>query len=139
MKTVLITGCSSGVGLSLSILLGLNNFKVYATLRNLNGAQELEKAIKENNLSEKVLIRALDVCKAETIELVVKEIIQNEGRIDVLVNNAGYSLVGTIEMLSLEKCRQQFETNFFGVISTMKAVLPYMRSQTSGTIVNIST
>lgn len=135
MKVVLITGCSTGIGLTTAVLLAKNKYKVYGTMRDLSKKDNLKNAKKAN---AKLEIKQLDVTDETSIKKIVKEIIKKEGRINVLINNAGYGLRGTVETITLEEAKQQFETNVFGVIRVTQEVLPYMRKQKSGHIINIS-
>ena len=133
---VLITGSSSGIGLATSLYLARRGYTVWATMRNLEKAGELRKIIESERLP--IEIAQLDVCDDSSVKAAVTQILQKSGRIDVLVNNAGYGLRGAIEEVSLDEWKAQFETNFFGVIRVTQAVLPQMRAQRSGAIVNVS-
>jgi len=135
-KVAIVTGSSRGIGYETSITLARNGFLTYATMRNL----EKEKNIRLISEREKITLKTLqlDVTDSTLVNNAVKSIMNETGRIDVLVNNAGYGLVGAFEELSIDEIRQQFETNFFGVIRVTQAVLPIMREQKSGIIVNIS-
>jgi NAD(P)-dependent dehydrogenase (short-subunit alcohol dehydrogenase family) len=106
---------------------------VVLTARNPELIQDLAASFPENTLAVQ-----LDVTKPEEIQAAVKQAIAKFGRIDVLVNNAGYGILGAIEEVSNAEVRRQFETNFFGVLEVLRTVLPYMRQQGSGHIVNIS-
>jgi len=132
----LITGSSSGIGLATSLYLARRGYTVWATMRNLEKASELRKIIESERLP--IELAQLDVCDDSSVKEAVAQILQKSGRIDVLVNNAGYGLRGAIEEVSLDEWKRQFETNFFGVIRVTQAVLPQMRAQRSGAIVNIS-
>jgi NAD(P)-dependent dehydrogenase (short-subunit alcohol dehydrogenase family) len=132
----LITGSSSGIGLATSLYLARRGYTVWATMRNLEKASELRKIIEAERLP--IELAQLDVCDDSSVKEAVAQILQKSGRIDVLVNNAGYGLRGAIEEVSLDEWKRQFETNFFGVIRVTQAVLPQMRAQRSGAIVNIS-
>jgi len=107
-------------------------------MRNLDKATKLREEVAAANVESKVRFLSLDVVDANSINAAVKKIIEDDGRIDVLVNNAGYSVFGGVEMVSNEVMREQFDTNFFGAVMCMKAVLPHMRAQRSGKIINIS-
>jgi len=133
---VLITGSSSGIGLATSLYLARRGYTVWATMRNLEKAGELRKIIESERLP--IEIAQLDVCDDSSVKEAVTQIVQRSGRIDVLVNNAGYGLRGAIEEVSLDEWKRQFETNFYGVIRVTQAVLPQMRAQRSGAIVNVS-
>ncbi len=126
-KVVLITGGSSGIGKSIGEFLSEKGFKVYGTSRNPNNYPE-----------SKFPILSLDVAKNDTILETVNTIINAEGRIDVLVNNAGAGITGPIEEIPEEEIKANFETNFFGPIKVIKTVLPQMRKQQSGLIINIT-
>jgi NAD(P)-dependent dehydrogenase (short-subunit alcohol dehydrogenase family) len=132
----LITGSSSGIGLATSLYLARRGYTVWATMRNLEKASELRKIIESERLP--IELAQLDVCDDSSVKETIMQILQKSGRIDVLVNNAGYGLRGAIEEVSLDEWKRQFETNFYGVIRVTQAVLPQMRAQRSGAIVNIS-
>lgn len=135
-RTVLVTGCSSGIGLATCHVLSLNNFMTYGTVRNLSKAKKIQDLINRENLSLKIL--RLDVNDNQSIKLAVKKILTDTGRIDVLINNAGYGMFGPVEEITTQEVKKQFETNFFGTIRLIKAIVPIMRKQGNGTIVNIS-
>ncbi|MCL6642020.1 MAG: SDR family oxidoreductase [Candidatus Bipolaricaulota bacterium] len=132
----LITGSSSGIGLETSVYLARRGYTVWATMRNLEKAVELRKIIESERLP--IELAQLDVCNDSSVKVAITQIVQKSGRIDVLVNNAGYGLRGASEEVSLDEWKAQFETNFFGAIRVTQAVLPQMRAQRSGAIVNIS-
>jgi len=134
--TVLVTGCSSGIGLATCHVLSRNNFMTYGTVRNLSKAKKIQDLINRENLSLKIL--RLDVNDNQSIKLAVKKILADIGRIDVLINNAGYGMFGPVEEITTQEVKKQFETNFFGTIRLIKALVPIMRKQGNGTIVNIS-
>lgn len=135
-RTVLVTGCSSGIGLATCHVLSRNNFMTYGTVRNLSKAKKIQDLINMENLSLKIL--RLDVNDNQSIKLAVKKILTETGRIDVLINNAGYGMFGPVEEITTQEVKKQFETNFFGTIRLIKAIVPIMRKQGNGTIVNIS-
>jgi short-subunit dehydrogenase len=135
-QVAIITGCSSGIGYETSILLAKNGFKTYATMRNVEKGDKLKDIVEKENLDLKII--KLDVTDDYSIKNAINEIIQETSRIDILVNNAGNNIAGTVEDLSIEEFKEQFETNFFGLVRVTKAVLPIMRNQNSGIIVNIS-
>ena len=126
-KVVLITGASSGIGKAAAEFLSAKGFRVYGTGRN-----------PKNNENNGYSLLPLDVTKPETISLAINLILEKEGRLDVLVNNAGMGITGPIEDTPTSEMRKVFETNFFGAIDVMKAVLPQMRKQKSGTIINVT-
>jgi NAD(P)-dependent dehydrogenase (short-subunit alcohol dehydrogenase family) len=136
MKSVLITGCSSGFGMLAAVTAAKNGFRVFATMRNLGKRQRLDAALAKAGVTAEVL--ALDVTSAESIEAAVRAMLEKAGRIDALVNNAGGAIGGFVEDVSLDEYRRQFDTNFFGLVAMTKAVLPHMRRQRSGRIVNLS-
>ncbi len=135
-RTGLVTGCSSGIGLATCHVLSRNNFMTYGTVRNLSKAKKIQDLINRENLSMKIL--RLDVNDNQSIKLAVKKILTDTGRIDVLINNAGYGMFGPVEEITTQEIKKQFETNFFGAIRLIKAIVPIMRKQGNGTIVNIS-
>jgi short-subunit dehydrogenase len=135
-QVVLITGCSSGIGYETALMLARNGFHTFATMRNTKKSDSLEEIIKKERLD--LIIRELDVNDDTSIENTINCIKREANRIDVLINNAGYGLVGFFEDLTLDEIRNQFETNFFGVLNMTKKIIPIMRSQKSGTIINIS-
>ena len=126
-KVVLITGGSSGIGKSIGEFLKAKGFIVYGTSRNPE---------KYNN-SEFPLV-ALDVTKIETITTCINQVLEKESKIDVLVNNAGAGITGPLEEIPDVEIKRNFETNLFGPINVIKAVLPTMRKQKSGLIINIT-
>jgi len=135
-KVAVVTGSSTGIGFETSLLLSRNGFYTYATMRNLNKSQRINDVAKSENLPLKVL--QLDVTDDRSVKDAIKQIKDESSRIDILVNNAGYGVMGAVEDLSLEEFKSQFETNFFGVIRVTKEVIPIMRNQGSGNIINVS-
>jgi NAD(P)-dependent dehydrogenase (short-subunit alcohol dehydrogenase family) len=135
-KVAIVTGSSSGIGLESALLLARNGYNTYATMRS----PEKDTSIKTAGQKEGLPIRAvqLDVTDDSSVKNAVDHIISEAGRIDVLVNNAGYSLGGALEDLSMEEIKSQYETNLFGLIRVIQAVLPTMRKQRSGRILNLS-
>ena len=130
MKTVLITGCSSGIGAASAKYFADREWNVVATMRN-PAASALKKA-------PNFKLFALDVTDSGSIEKAVGQAIATFGTIDALVNNAGYGLYGPFETASRDAIEKQFKTNVFGLFDVTRAVLPTMRAQRSGVIVNIS-
>jgi NAD(P)-dependent dehydrogenase (short-subunit alcohol dehydrogenase family) len=126
-KVVLITGGSSGIGKSIGEFLHNRGFIVYGTSRN-----------PEKITNSLFPLLALDVRNVESIQNAVATIISKSGRVDVVINNAGVGITGPIEEIPTEEIKNNFETNLFGPIEVMKAVLPQMRSQKSGLIINIT-
>ena len=135
-KLAVVTGSSSGIGYETSLLLARNQIKTYATMRNMSKSEGLIKIASDENLP--LNVAQLDVNDDLSVNKAIDKIVKDNDIIDVLVNNAGYDLFGPLEESSLEEIKQQFETNFFGVIRTTKAVIPTMRKQGKGTIINVS-
>ena len=135
-KTVLVTGCSSGIGYATCLMFARNNFATYGSARDLSKAERIQEITNREKLPLKII--RLDVNEDESIRIAIQEIISDSGRIDILINNAGYGMFGPIEEISIEEIKEQFETNFFGTIRLIKAIVPIMRKQRNGTIVNIS-
>ena len=135
-KVALVTGSSSGIGFETSLALAREGYYTYATMRDVKKGNTIKDVAKKENLKVEVL--ALDVDKDETIHNCVNQIVKEKNGIDVLVNNAGYGLFGCLEDISMEELKAQFETNFFGVVRMLQAVLPVMRKQKSGIVVNVS-
>ncbi len=135
-RNVLITGTSSGVGLEASLLFAQKGYKVYASMRNLAKATALKEKIEEAHLDIEIL--ELDVTKVDSIKKAVETIIEKDGQIDVLVNNAGAGFAKTTEQASEEEIRWVTDVNYHGVVFCTQAVLPYMRKQRSGQIISIT-
>jgi NAD(P)-dependent dehydrogenase (short-subunit alcohol dehydrogenase family) len=129
-KAVLITGCSSGIGYATAERLADVGWKVYATARNVEKIAPLE--------GHGCMLLPLDVTDEDSMRRAVEEIEQREGAVGVLVNNAGFSQSGAVEAVPMEKVRAQFETNVFGLVQMCQLVLPGMRRQEYGRIVNLS-
>ncbi len=126
-KTALVTGASSGIGEATAERLAMAGYKVYGTSR---------RAAKASQRSFELL--PLDVTSSESVETTVKEVLRLEGRIDLLVNNAGFGIApAAAEESSIEQARSIFETNFFGIVRMTRAVVPHMRRQRAGRIINI--
>jgi len=126
-KVILITGASSGIGKAIATFLAEKGCKVYGTSRNPKHTDQFSFEL-----------IALDVLKTETIAAAIAFIIEKEGRFDVLVNNAGMGIAGPVEETPTDEMKAVFNTNFFGAIEVMKGVLPQMRKQNFGTIINIT-
>ncbi len=136
-KVAIVTGSSTGIGYETSLVLARDGFITYATMRNLSKAEGIKSVASKENLP--IHIKQLDVTDDASVKNAVEAISsETGGRIDVLVNNAGYGLNGAFEDLSMDEIKAQYETNVFGLIRATQAVLPTMRRQKSGTIVNIS-
>ncbi|XP_033110544.1 estradiol 17-beta-dehydrogenase 1-like [Anneissia japonica] len=139
-RTVLITGCSSGIGLAAAVVLAKQpdaKFKVYATMRNTGKKEELEKAGRDC-LDKTLFIRALDVNDAKTFKPVLDEIINSDGKLDILINNAGQGMLVISETAPVEGVRQVFNTNVIGLFQLTQAVIPIMKKQQSGHIINVT-
>ncbi len=132
----LITGSSSGFGLLTALELAHAGFRVYATMRNLEKKDRLLAAAEKEKVSVEIL--ELDVTNTASVRGTVEEVQKREGQIDLLVNNAGYAIGGFFETLKDEEIRAQLETNFYGCINMIREVLPLMRTQRSGTLINVS-
>jgi NAD(P)-dependent dehydrogenase (short-subunit alcohol dehydrogenase family) len=135
-RVAVVTGTSSGIGQEISLTLARNGFLTYATMRNLNKSGNIKSLAERENLPLKIAM--FDVTDDISVKNAIQSITAEASRIDVLVNNAGYGLVGAFEDLAMEEIKAQYETNLFGVIRVTQAVLPIMRQQKSGMIVNIS-
>ena len=137
-KIALITGSSSGFGLLTSIEMAKAGFRVVATMRDLGRRERLDQAAAAAGVAERIDVRALDVTRFDGLGSFVQALVRDHGRLDVLVNNAGFAVAGFAEDIQLEELRLQFETNFFGTVAMTKAVLPTMRQQRSGHIIQMS-
>jgi NAD(P)-dependent dehydrogenase (short-subunit alcohol dehydrogenase family) len=135
-NVALVTGSSSGIGFETAILLARNGFHTYASMRNLEKSKDITQITSKEKLPLQVV--QLDVNDEMSVKKAIDKIESEQGKINVLVNNAGYVLLGPVEQLSIKEFKEQFETNFFGVVRVIQAVLPTMRRQRGGTIVNIS-
>ncbi|MEI8011758.1 MAG: SDR family NAD(P)-dependent oxidoreductase [Candidatus Omnitrophota bacterium] len=135
---IIITGCSSGFGLLASARLSAAGHRVHACVRDLKKCEALHAETASRGGSSKLSIHVMNVADPVSIKAAVAEVISCEGVIDVLINNAGFGIGGFFEDLSDEDWRQQFDTNFFGVLNVTREVLPFMRRHRSGRIINIS-
>ena len=129
-RTAIVTGSSSGIGEAAVRALLAQGYRVHAGARRVGKMECLREA--------GAVVHALDVTDETSIGAVVTSIMENEGRLDVLVNNAGFGVYGSIEEVSIEEARRQFEVNLFGIARLTQLILPIMREQESGTIINIS-
>lgn len=140
-KTVLVTGSSSGFGKAIAETLARRNYQVFASMRNANtrnsGARDelLELAAHEGLLLNVI---DLDVTDDDSVERAVQGVIADAGKIDILINNAGYALWGLAETFPVEQAKRIFDTNFFGIVRMNRAVLPYMRQQREGLILHVT-
>ena len=136
-KVAIITGSSTGIGFETSLILARNGFHTYATMRKLEvGSKQITDISKNENLPLQAV--QLDVDNDKSVIDAINRIVMEKDRIDVVVNNAGYALIGAFEENSMEEIKAQFETNFFGAVRIMQVVIPIMRKQRSGRIVNIT-
>lgn len=137
-KTALVTGSSSGIGLLTCVELARAGFRVVASMRDLGRRQHLDEAAAQAGLAGGLDVRRLDITEGEQIPGFIAQLERDYGRLDVLVNNAGFAVAGFAEDLLLEEVRAQFETNFFAQVAVTKAVLPLMRRQRCGHIILVS-
>lgn len=136
-SVAIVTGSSSGIGFETSLTLARNGFYTYATVRKLDdGSIPITDIAKKEDLSLQTI--QLDVNNEQSVIDGVNRISEEKGRIDVVVNNAGYALMGALEETSMDEIKAQFETNFFGALRVMQAVIPTMRKQRRGKIVNVT-
>jgi len=135
MKSVLVTGTSKGIGFETVLSFARGGYKVFATMRNLEAATILKNHIADESLS--VTIYKMDVDSDESVKHCIETIIKEHGTIDVLVNNAGIERHGSIEELPMADFKAVMETNYFGVIRCIQAVLPQMRENKNGCIINV--
>jgi len=137
-KVAVITGSSSGIGLLTALEFAANGYLVVATMRDVSRSGRLEEEAQKAGVRERLDLRRLDVTEFDSLTRAVEEIVRHHGRVDVLVNNAGFSVAGFAEDMTLDELRHQLETNFFGNVAMAKAVLPVMRRQKSGHIINVT-
>ena len=137
-KIAVVTGSSSGIGLVTSVELALNGYRVVATMRDLGRSGRLEEAAQKAGVRERLDLRRVDITEIDSLAHTVDRMVSDHGRIDVLVNNAGFGTGGFSEDMSLPELRHQMETNFFGNVAMTKVVLPVMRKQRSGHIIQIT-
>lgn len=135
-KVILITGASTGIGFETALLLAEKGHKVYASMRNLEKKTPLEAEAAKRNVQLNIL--QLDVQDESSIEACIAKILESEKTIDVLINNAGAGFIKPMEQASMDEIKQVIDVNFYGPIRCSKAVLPLMRKQRSGHIINIS-
>ncbi|NJK31408.1 MAG: SDR family NAD(P)-dependent oxidoreductase [Deltaproteobacteria bacterium] len=137
--TALVTGSSSGFGLLTCVALHARGFKVYASMRDPERSGPLREALEDSGFgASRVEIVALDVTSAEQSEALVERILDAEGAVDVLVNNAGMMVMGFAEDIDEATLREQFETNFFGLVRLTRMLLPAMRERRWGRVINVS-
>ena len=135
-KVALVSDSSAGIGHETALVLSRNGYDTYAGIRDLTLARELLHVAKEEKLPLRIV--QLDVNSDSSVNLGVKKVLREQNRIDLLVNNLGYILLGCFEDVSMNEMKAQFETNFYGTVRTAQAVLPVMRKHRSGIIINIS-
>jgi len=135
-KVAIVTGSSSGIGYETTLALARDGFYTFATVRSAKKAQKILEVTKKEKLNIEII--ELDIDDEKSIKLAFEKIFSKKQRIDVLVNNAGWALFGSLEDVPIKDFRLQFETNFFGIINIIQRVAPIMRKQGSGIIVNIS-
>ncbi|HLL61370.1 MAG TPA: SDR family oxidoreductase [Candidatus Nitrosocosmicus sp.] len=137
-KIVLITGCASGFGFLTALKFARNGFETFASVRNIKseGVKELEKISKEENLALHII--EIDVTSDVSVKKGIDIIKKKTKRIDILVNNAGFGFLGPIEEFTIEEIKQQYETNIFGTLRMIKEVVPMMRKNKHGMIINLS-
>ena len=135
-KVILVTGASTGIGLETAVQLAEQGHRVYATMRKLSKRSLLDQEAERRKVKLNVL--QLDVQEEKSITACIAEILSSEQRIDVLINNAGAGFIKPMEQASMEEIQQVMDVNFYGPIRCCKAVMPYMRKQKSGHIINIS-
>ncbi|XP_051982109.1 retinol dehydrogenase 8-like [Xyrauchen texanus] len=137
-KVVMVTGCSSGIGLHIAVMLARDEMKRYyviATMRDLNRKDKLVE-MAGDTYGKTLTVLTLDVCSDESVKLCINSV--KDRRIDVLINNAGIGLVGPVESISIDDMKKVFETNFYGVVRMIKEVIPDMKKRRSGHIIVIS-
>ena len=135
-RVAVVTGSSTGLGFETSLMLAGNGYFTYATMRDIQKSKEIERIAQQENLPIRII--EMDVDNDNSVKTTIEKIISERNRIDILVNNAGYGLFGALEDLPMEEIKRQYETNVFGVIRVSQNVLPIMRSQRDGIIINIS-
>lgn len=136
-KIAIVTGTSSGFGMLCAVELAKAGFEVISTVRSLDKAENLLRLAEEQGVSDFIQLQTLDVTSEESVRFFA-DYLSKFSRLDVLVNNAGFALGGFCEELSVDEYRLQFETNVFGVIAVTQAVLPIMRKNRTGRIINMS-
>lgn len=136
MARVLVTGCSSGIGLETALTFARSGHKVYATMRNLDRATALRQRLQAEGLPGSIL--QMDVDSDDSVATTIAEVQSRDGALDVLVNNAGIERLGSIEEAPLENFRAAMETNYFGALRCIRACMPDMRKRRSGLIINVT-
>ncbi len=136
MKSVIITGANRGIGLETSLSFARKGYKVFATMRKPDSAKILQQKIEKESLP--ITMHQMDVDSDESVKKTIGKILKDNGAVDVLVNNAGIERHGTIEDMEISQFKEVMETNYFGIIRCVKAVLGSMREHGSGCIINVS-
>ena len=136
-KVILVTGCSSGIGLESAILCAKNGHTVYATVRNASRASQLQTRIKDENL-DNIKVLEMDVSSTLSMDNALSETIAKSGKIDVLFNNAGFMIMGSLEDLTMSEIQSQIDTDLMGPIYLTKNVIPHMHGTKNGLIINMS-
>jgi NAD(P)-dependent dehydrogenase (short-subunit alcohol dehydrogenase family) len=137
-KIAIVTGSSSGIGLLTTVELARNGYRVAATMRDLGRSSRLEEAAQKAGVRDRLDLRRVDITEIDSLPGAVQAIVRDHGRVDLLVNNAGFSSAGFVEDTQLHELRHQMETNFFGNVAMTKAVLPTMRKQRLGHILQVT-
>ncbi|WP_458745370.1 SDR family oxidoreductase [Candidatus Nitrosocosmicus sp. T] len=135
-KVAVVTGSSTGIGLETSLALARNGYLTCATMRDLQKSNKIESVAQKENIPIKVF--EMNVDNDNSVKTAITKIINEYGRIDILINNAGYGLFGAMEDFTMDEIKKQFETNVFGVMRVIRNVLPTMRQQKGGIIINVS-
>lgn len=139
IRNALITGTSSGIGMVTSVEMARQGYHVIASMRDTGKAERLLKLATESGVSERIEIMELDLSiGSEAIESTILDVIERKGHLDVLVNNAGITEVGPVEMVRDDQWRRVMETNFFGALSCIRAVIPHFRERHAGYVINVS-
>ncbi len=136
MSTILITGCSTGIGFATAEVLARNGHTVYATMRNPQRSPELGQLAERDNLP--IIVLPMDVDSDASVTSTIAGVLAQAGHIDVLVNNAGVASSGAVEEIPIDLFRKDMETNYFGTVRCIQAVLPSMRERRSGCIINVT-
>jgi len=136
MSNIVITGTSTGIGFATAVLLAKNKHTVFATMRSPSQNKELQDLADKKNLP--IIILPLDVTKDNSVKTAIAQVLEYTGKIDVLINNAGTGTLGPVEELPIESFIKEMDVNFFGAVRCTQAVLPGMRKNKSGCIINIS-
>lgn len=129
-KTVLITGCSSGIGFETALAFARAGYKTFATMRNLEKKSNLENIARKENLD--ISFIQIDVTDENSIKNGISDVLKTTDRIDVLINNAGYGLIGSIEDSTFDEIKSQMDTDYMGPIRMIKSLVPIMRNQNEG-------